>query len=581
MEKFYNRIRNFKLPKKSEINAVFASFSKREWFLFVGLLIIMLMSTIAILQSINKFFMTAVPLRGGSISIGIVGVPRFINPVLAGSEADQHMVALVYSGLMRKDKDGKLIPDLASDYEMSKDGLIYTFILKDEIYFHDGRPVTVDDVLFTINKVRDPIIKSPHKVDWDGVNVEKVDEKTIKFTLKQPYALFLKNTTLGIMPAHIWENSPLELNAANTNPIGSGPYMVSTANKEASGIINYFKLVGFKKFILGEPYIKSMNLRFYQNESELVNALENKEVEEISSITPEIAVNLKEKNYQIESAVLPRIFGLFFNQSVNRLFTDKVVVGAINQAINKERIVKEVLSGYGVTIDGPIPPNIIPVETTDSNTSREEILEKVRKDLEKAGWKAGEDGFLEKTATVNKNKVTTKLEFSISTGNAPELAKTALLIQGDLATVGIKVEIKTFETGNLNQNVIRPRKYEALLFGEIINNESDLFAFWHSSQRKDPGLNVAMYTNAKVDKILEEAFVTVNPEARTKKYTEFSNEIKKDMGAIFLYSPNFIYVVSKNIKEPKIENIISPSDRYLNAYSWYSHTEDIWKVFTN
>src|SRR6185369_17927164 len=111
-----------------------------------------------------------------------------------------------------------------------------------------------------------------------------------------------------------------------------------------------------------------------------------------------------------------------------------------------------------------------------------------------------------------------KLQFSISTGNAPELAKTAELIKDDLAAVGIKVDIKTFETGNLNQNVIRPRKYDALLFGEIINNESDLFAFWHSSQRKDPGLNVAMYTNAKVDKILEDAFVTADEETRVKKY---------------------------------------------------------------
>ncbi|MBI3305770.1 peptide ABC transporter substrate-binding protein [Candidatus Nomurabacteria bacterium] len=584
MEKFYSYIRNSKifrkLPKRSEINSVFSSFSRKEWIVFIGLLSVLLLSTIAILQSINKSFMVRVPLRGGSISIGIVGVPRFINPILASSEADQNLIALIYSGLMRKSEDGTLIPDLAEKYEMSEDGLSYIFTLRENVYFHDGKPVTPEDVIFTINKIKDATIKSPRKADWDGVSAEKIDEKNIKFILKQPYASFLKNTTIGIMPAHLWDNSPIELNDANTSPIGSGPYMMNEVNKQSRGVIDYLRLASFKKFALGAPFIKNMNLRFYQNEEDMTSALLKREVEEISGVTPGNAEILKEKGYQIESAVLPRIFGLFLNQSANRIFIDKAVTNAINQAIDKERIVRDVLSGYGTVIDGPIPPNIIKSENQDEGKNREEIILKVKNDLAKAGWKEGADRFLEKTTIDKKTKVVTPLTFSISTGNAPELAKTAERIQEDLAEVGFKVEIKTFETGNLNQNVIRPRKYDAFLFGEIINNESDLFAFWHSSQRKDPGLNVAMYTNAKVDKILEEAFITVDEKTRTEKYIQFRDEVKKDLGAIFLYSPDFIYVMSKNIREPKMENIISSSDRYLNAYSWYSQTENIWKIFT-
>ena len=160
-----------------------------------------------------------------------------------------------------------------------------------------------------------------------------------------------------------------------------------------------------------------------------------------------------------------------------------------------------------------------------------------------------------------------------------ELVKAAELIKQDLEAVGIKVEVKTFETGNLNQNVIRPRKYDALLFGEIVNREPDLFAFWHSSQRKDPGLNIAMYTNTKVDKILEEASTLVEEKPRIEKYLQFSEEIKKDMPAVFLYSPDFIYIVSKNLQGSKTNHIISPSDRYLNVYLWYTQTENVWKVF--
>ncbi len=576
-------MRNFKLPSKSQLNAALSSFSKKERAVFVGLFAVLIISTVLMLENINKHFMVNVPLREGSISLGIVGVPRFVNPILANSEADEDLTTLIYSGLMRKSSDNTLIPDLAEKYEMSKNGLMYTFTLKNNIYFQDGTPVTAEDILFTINKVRDGVIESPRKVDWDGVSVEKIDAKTIEFTLKHPYASFLENTTLGIMPAHIWDGSPVELNNANTNPIGSGPYMIASVNRQSSGIIDSFTLTPFKKFVLGEPYIKNLSLHFYQNEDDLVKALLDKQVDQISSITPLDAENLKERNYQVESTVLPRVFGLFFNQNQNQLFTDKIVVKAIDQAIDKDRIVREVLYGYGTTISTPIPPNIIEYQQLTAQTkapqTHDDIVAQVKNDLAKAGWKPDADGFLQKTTTEKKKKVVTDLAFSISTGNVPELTKTAELIKEDLAAVGIKVEVKTFETGNLNQNVIRPRKYDALLFGEIINHESDLFAFWHSSQRKDPGLNVAMYTNAKVDKILEDAFVTVDETARIKKYMQFEDEIKKDMPAVFLYSPDFIYITSKDLKERTTTDIVAPSDRYLSVYGWYTQTEDVWKIF--
>ena len=143
----------------------------------------------------------------------------------------------------------------------------------------------------------------------------------------------------------------------------------------------------------------------------------------------------------------------------------------------------------------------------------------------------------------------------------------------------MRVEVKTFEVGNLNQGVIRPRQYDVLLFGQIIKHESDLFAFWHSSQRKDPGLNVAMYTNAKVDKILEDAFGIIDEKERIKKYSQFEDEIKKDMPAVFLYSPNFIYVAQKNLEGINIDHIASSQDRLLSIYSWYIETDKVWKIF--
>jgi peptide/nickel transport system substrate-binding protein len=581
----FNRINQSKvtgkLPSKTQINLVLASFSKREWVVFMSLIGVFIVSTLLILNTINRSFMVMVPLRGGQISEGIMGSPRFVNPVLAFSDTDKDLVSLFYSGLMRKDETGKLIPDLAENYEVSKDGLIYTFTLKENLSFHDGKPLTVDDVIFTIEKTKDPIIKSPRKGNFDGVSIEKINDRTIKFTLKQPYASFLENTTLGILPKNIWDHSPLELNDANTNPIGSGPYMLTSSGKQSSGIIDSYEMTSFKKFALGAPYIKNITLRFYKNENDLINSLKNGSVDQISSIMPENAENLKELNYRIESAVLPRVFGLFFNQNQNHLFTNKTVVKAINDTIDKDRIVREVLYGYGVAIDDPIPPNMIAYQklNNEKEVSREEILNKVKISLDKDGWKIGPSGFLEKTVTEKRKKTTTVLEFSISTGNAPELERSAEIIRQDLSAIGMKVEVRTFEVGNLNQSVIRPRKYDALLFGQIINNESDLLAFWHSSQRKDPGLNVAMYTNAKVDKILEDAFITVDASARVKKYAQFEAEITKDMPAVFLYSPKFIYTVREDLKGLMMDHIISPSDRFSHIYSWYTETDNVWKIF--
>ncbi len=582
MENQNNGIRRFKLPSKPEIVSAFLSFTKLEWKVFFGFVLVLLVSTLAILQTINKSFMVEVPMGGGAFSEGIVGSPRFVNPVLATSDADLDVASLIYSGLMRKNPNGEVIPDLAEKVDVSKDGLVYTFTLKENLTFHDGEPVTADDILFTIGEINNPIIKSPRKGSWDGINVEKIDEKTIQFTLKQPYASFLENTTLGILPAHLWKDSPIELNDHNVNPIGTGPYMVDSIDKQSDGIVNSYDLISFKKFSLGKPYIKNINLYFYKNEEDLLGAIKKGQVSQASSISPENAKILEAENYQIITSTLPRVFGLFFNQSQNTIFTNKNVVRAIDLGIDKDRIVKEVLVGYGIAIDNPIPQNILDYQKLDTQTktTREENIEKAASILAKDGWKKNELGFLEKSTTEKKKTTTAPLEFSISTSNAPELKNAANIIKENLESLGIKVEVKTFDVGNLNQIVIRPRKYDALFFGQIINHESDLFAFWHSSQRKDPGLNVSMYTNAKVDKILEDAFITANEKDRVKKYAQFEDEVKKDMPAVFLYSPNFVYIVSKDVQGIQIDHITSPKERFLNVYLWYNKTDNVWKIFS-
>jgi len=566
------------LPSRDELGQATKSFSKREWLIFLILAFAMVGSVFAILENLNHSFMVRVPARGGALSEGSLGSPRFVNPVLASSAADKDVAALIYSGLLRKSEEG-LLSDLAEKYEMAEDGLSYTFTLRDNAFFHDGEKVTANDVVFTVNKVKDPIIKSPRAGGFEGVLAEAVDERTVRFTLRERQASFLENLTLGILPGHIYEGTPIELADANIRPVGSGPFKVEKVNRESGGLVSSYELGGFSKFTLGEPFIKKITIRFYPGENELLDALARGEIDTAGSLSPGAAEALKAKdNYRILSATLPRIFGLFFNQNQNRIFLDKNVVRAIELGIDKERIVNEVLRGYGEVISSPIPPALSERSSEKSDHAAE--LAEAEEILSKAGWEKNETGQLEKQTTENKKKITMTLAFSISTGNASELMAAAERIREDLALLGIAVEVKSYEAGNLTQGVIRPRQYDALLFGQIVNRASDLYAFWHSSQRKDPGLNIALYTSAKVDKILETAHGIADPEERAKKYLDFENEIKKDRPAIFLYSPKFIYATRADLLGLKMSRIVSPEERFAGTYLWYLNTDNVWKIFT-
>ncbi len=566
---------------KEKLSQIFNSFSKKERFLFFILLGLFLISGVSILWNINRSFLVKVPANGGTLYEGIVGTPRFINPLLAISDADRDMTSLLYSGLLRKTTSGKLINDLAEKYEISKDELTYTFTLKDNIYFHDGTKITSDDVFFTATKAQDSVIKSPKRANWDGIIVKKIDNKTISFTLNSPYSLFLENTTLGILPKHVWGDIDPEqfgFSDSNIKPVGSGPYKIDDIKKNSSGIPRYYKLSPFKKWSLKKPFISNIRVYFYSNEKALVNALKKNEIESANAISPKIVQELSNSNkYKILQAPLPRVFAVFFNQNQASILTNKSVRNALNISLNKTRVINDVLYGYGTEISSPIPPGSIGYiktnETTSTTTTR---ADKAINILTKNGWSPNkEDGVMEKKT----KKGTLRLEFSISTSDVPELKDTAEIIKEEWGKIGAKIDIKIFKPADLNQNVIRPRKYDALLFGEITGHDPDLFAFWHSSQRNDPGLNIALYANIAVDKLLADARKTLNLDDKLLYYKKFQEEISNDIPAVFIYTPDFVYILPKKIKGIDIGPVTTPSERFLDIQNWFIETNNVWKLF--
>lgn len=586
-DKNLNNKRGWNIPKSDAILKTIASFSVTEKIIFYFFLCIFIVSSFILLWKVNQSFLVEFPARGGQLKEGIIGSPRFINPILAISDADRDMTSLVYSGLMKSNPEGNLIPDLAESYEISKDGLVYKFKLKDNAYFHNGEKVTTDDIEFTINKTQDSTLKSPKRPNWDGVTVRKINEKEIEFVLKQSYSPFLENTTLGILPKKIWMNfdsDQFSFSLFNIEPIGSGPYKIKSLKKDSYGIPTYYILASFNKYVSDMPYIKKLLINFYQNEKSLMDALKGREIESVNAISSENAELLKKENgLKIIKEPLPRIFGIFFNQSQAPVLANKEIREALNEAIDKSRIVKEVLNGYGIEINSPIPSDLMKNnndskenESIDKKANKDLNIEKIIGRLQDNGWKINEE---EKILEKKTKTETQQLRFSISTSNIPELKKVAEIVKEEWEKLGAQVEVKIFEAGDLNQNVIRPRKYDALLFGEIVGRDLDLFAFWHSTQRKDPGLNIALYANSKADKLLEDARKIEDKSERMEKYKQFEDEIAKDIPAVFLYSPDFIYVIPDKINGYSIGQVITPADRFLNINEWYIDTEKVWKIF--
>lgn len=596
MHKFILFIKEIRFYKKQELLDAVASFTKKKYAVFVTLITIALILMVIILGKINSTFMVSVPVSGGSITEGIIGVPTLVNPVSALSDADKDLTMLVYSGLMRKDENGEFIPDLASSYTISPDGKNYTFIIREDAKFHDGKKVTADDVVFTIEKIKDPIIKSPRKMSWDGISVYKTDDKTVVFTLAQPYISFLDNTTIGILPAHLWKDvnvNEFNISPLNTKAVGSGPYKIISVPKNKDGIPVEYKLKRFIGFTLGKPLIKYINIVSYANEKELIKALTNGSIDQAGGVSSENSENLKD-DFAIHTATLPRIFGIFFNKDKNKIFADEAVVKAIDISIDRQEIVNKVLNSYGSIIHNPVPEDVVPDENLENYTKAK--IEEANTLLEKAGWKMGEDGVRTKGGTTTKvitkkvkgktvkqtvsnQEPTTRLSFSIITGDTPELKQTTELVKEQLAKIGVEVNVdKVYETGQLNQ-LIRARDYEALFFGQVVNHESDLYSFWHSSQKKDPGLNIAMYSNPKVDSILELTQKLLKEEDRMNKYENLKTEFDNKIPAILVYSPEYLYVTSPKLNNIYLQSITISSDRFSDVYKWAADKDNVWKIF--
>lgn len=550
-------------------------FSLREKTVFWGLLVLTVFGFFAFVGRVYFRVTTVKPAFGGTYREGLLRQPHFINPLYASAnDTDRDLTELIFSGLIRYTPNGIPDPDLAESFDISGDGKTYTVKLRDGLMWHDETDLTADDVVFTVKTIQNPEYKSPYRQNWQGVLVEKLDSRTVRFTLKQAYAPFIENLTIGIIPQHLWEKVPPEsaaLSELNVKPVGSGPYVFDTFTRTPDGAITNYTLTAFSSYHHGRPHIKELIFSFYSAETDLIAAFRKSEIDGMGILSAEGVAGLEKTDVTIYPLRIPRVVALFMNEGRENALTDKRVRTALNEAIDIDAIIRDALRGAAERAPSPIPPGSASFNPDIPTTSFD--VEAAKKLFAAAGWKdANKDGMLEKTEKKGGKTVTTPLKIEISTSDFPELSDAAMRIKDMWRAAGVDADVKIYSASELETNVLRPRAYQVLLFGEIFGHDPDPFAFWHTSQIKDPGLNVALYSNRKVDVLLEEARRTANETKRNELYGNFQKLVTDDMAAIFLFSPTSFYGIRPEIHGVAINRIALPHERFSYIETWYMKT---------
>lgn len=609
------------------------------------------------------------PTSGGSYIEGLIGQPRFINPIYApANDIDRDLTELIFSGLMKYNSDGDIVPDLAKEYpNIKENGKVYEFDLLENVYWHDGEIFSADDVVFTTKIIQDPDYNSKQlRVSLFGIEVEKINDFKVRFKLKNPYAPFLETLTFKILPKHIWqdissENFPLAI--YNFRPIGTGPFRLKDLKKDdRTGYINSLTFVKNSNYFGKKPYLTEISFRFFENERDLIEALQKGEIKGLSYVSPKNLKIIKSESFKIYNFSFPRYFDISFNPEKSEILAEKSVRRALNYGTNKKALLEEILLGYGKIVESPFVPEIynIPApegyqfdlekgkellqkagwQDEDGDGKREKIIQEAvevlfKKDLKKGSQnedvknlqsclskdpqvypegeitgyfgektqeavirfqeKYSEDilkpwGFAQGTGIVSKTtraklnevcvdapKKVLPLKISLVTVDQEELSRAADLIKKQWEALGVQLEVKKVSLSSLEQDFWNPRDYESLLFGKIMGLIPDPYPFWHSTQKREPGLNLSLYDNKEADKLLEEARQILDEKKRLEKYRIFQDIIIKDAPAVFLYSPDYLYLVSKEIKGIKTKIVADPSKRFIDIENWYVKTKRSWK----
>ncbi len=554
-----------------------------RWQIFLVLVGVGLLIGLLVYMALN-FTTVWVANRGGTYVEGLAGTPQYINPLLCQTyEVDGDLCSLVFNGLTRIDYHGRVVPDLAERWEVSSDGLIYTFYLRPDARWHDRKLVTAADVVFTIQLLQDP--NYPGRPDWGelwrSIEVTAVDERIVRFKLDQPFAPFIDYTTFGILPQHILEGvsaSELPNHPFNLNPVGTGIYSVGQVVTD-TGQISHIILNANPVYFGTKPLIDRIQFKFYPSYQAVYQAYLDDEVQGISRVAPE---NLDEAranpNLQLFTSAMPQYTLIYLNLSSETapFFGEREIRQALLYALDRQALIDQVLDGQAIVAHSPVLPDSWAydetVPTFEYNPDKAISL------LQEAGWEAtGLDTSVPLTASDTLTptvgswfKEGRPLSFSLLVHDNPSRVAVAQKVARQWGRLGIRVNVEPVAAGLLSERLM-PRHYQAALvdLDLTLSGDPDPYPFWHQTRIEPPGQNYACYDNRDMSEILETARLTPGQEARKELYDQFQQLFAQDVPALLLYQPVYTYAVDQYVYGVHVGPIVRPGDRFLGIADWY------------
>ncbi len=514
--------------------AIFASLSRKERAAFAAACIIFVAAAILSVSeyvSNNAYY---VPAYGGEWREGMVGQPVFINPILPTTQADQSISSLVFAKL------GDM-----TDAITQINPTTWNVHLKQGLKWQDGSPITADDIVFTVNTIEDPNANSPLFASYQGVRVTRLSELAVSFTIPNPYVFFAQDhiRNLEIMPAHIFSGIPsqnMKLSQYGLSPIGSGPYKIDYYTHDNNGFITSMLLSRNGDYFDQKPYISDILIKFYNNESDAITAFNSGAIDGLGLSTANLLgnVTLRHETHLLQSS---RYYAVFINQSADQNLIKLSVRQALDGTVDKTKVVQSLFNGDATPLYGPT------TSTPNANTSFNPSL-------------------------------LNGLNLTLTVPDDQFLINTASQLQQAWQSYGATTTINVVNQSDLANKVLKGNNYELLLFGNIVKNTQDLFSFWDSTQYPYPGQNLSLYSNHSVDNLLTDYRSNPNPAARASDLSRASGIIAQNMPAIFLYSPEYVYISSPILRGFSDSKAIDTSaDLFSDISNWYIKTRMVLK----
>lgn len=521
-------------------------------------------------QSPGSISILPKPAPGGIYTEALIGSIGRLNPALDwNNSVDRDIDRLIFSGLIKFDGDGLPQPDLADSWGESADGMTYNFSIRSNAKWHDGKPVTSDDVIFTIDTIKGAGSLFPQDIKdlWSQIEVRKLNEQTLQFILPEPFAPFLDYATFGILPKHLLENIPADQLAAaefNLKPIGTGPY------KFDSLIVNNGQITGItlkvnEEYYLPRAFIEQVVFRFYPTSASALDAYNSGEVLGVSHITDDVLqAALTEPTLSIYTSRLPQLSLVFLNNNNTAVpfLQNANVRRALLLATNRNVIASKILKGQAIVADGPILPGswayYTDIEHLDYDPDAAAALLKQEGYVIPAGGgdvRAKDGQFLTFTLTHPDDELHTQI---------------AQALQANWALVGVKVDLQAVSYDSLVKDFLTTRNYQAALadLNTARTPDPDPYLFWHQAEATG-GQNYSQWDNRTASEYLETARITADFSDRARLYRNFQVVFTKEMPSLPLYYPVYTYAVDAQVQGVQVAPLYDTSDRLSSIGTWY------------